>query len=237
MISVTRRELGLELLRSAEPVIISDGLVEWPAYKSWSPQFLASLIGGKPVDVMVSLTGVYRHLPDGSAADPANQFVIPDVPMLDAVEYIADKLRAYPKYYIAQFDIERNLPELLKYLCFPRFSNSSRINLWFGSSGTVTPLHFDESYNLYAQIYGSKRFRVYSPTDKPYLYPYPERSRLSHLSYIDAENRDLNTFPLLEMAREFSFTLSAGQLLFLPPLWWHHVRAESISISASQWWL
>lgn len=230
------RDFSQELMDGTEPIIVSDGLAEWPAFKVWSPQFLASVVGSRLVDVSVSLTGAFRHLPDGSAADPANQFVIRRVAMLDAVEYIEDELLPQPKYYIAQQDIARDLPELLRYLRFPRPICSSRINLWFGSSGTVTPLHFDMSHNLYAQIYGSKRFRIYAPADKPYLYPYPECSRLSHLSHVDAETPDFKAYPLLANAREISFVLTAGQLLFLPAFWWHHVRAESVAISASQWW-
>jgi ribosomal protein L16 Arg81 hydroxylase len=30
--------------------------------------------------------------------------------------------------------------------------------------------------------------------------------------------------------------LEAGELLYLPPGWWHHVRSLGVTISVNTWW-
>jgi len=45
--------------------------------------------------------------------------------------------------------------------------------LWVGMEGVVTPCHFDEAFNFFAQIYGKKKFILFSPEHFPNLYPFP----------------------------------------------------------------
>ena len=236
MITLSKSELSNNNLRGSEPILVLDGLATWPAASLWSPQLLASMVGTNAVDVSVSLTGAFRYNPDGSAMDPDNQFVIPNVSLAKAVDFIGDQSRMAPKYYIAQHDLVEKLPALLEHLRFPEQAATSRINLWFGSGGTITPLHFDRAHNLYAQIYGSKTFTIFDPVDTQFLYPHPEDSRLGHLSYLDIDNPNDSVYPLFRKARPCQFIITPGQLLFLPALWWHHVRSNSVSISANQWW-
>ena len=42
-----------------------------------------------------------------------------------------------------------------------------------GPSGVVTPLHYDEQQNLFAQLSGKKRVRLFSPDYLKNLYPHP----------------------------------------------------------------
>jgi hypothetical protein len=235
MITVRRHEFVAEYLSGTEPVLVSDGLADWPAMRRWSPVSLATATQGK-VDVAVSLTGAFRYAPDGSALDADSQFIVPGIPFNDAAALILDEAPGNPKYYISQQDVRGRLPALLPDLSFPPVSEPARINLWFGSAGTVTPLHFDLSNNLYAQIFGSKRFTLFSPQETQYLHPFPAGSRLQNLSHIDLENPDSEQRASLQKARPTTLTIEPGQLLFLPAFWWHHVRSNGISISVSQWW-
>jgi hypothetical protein len=236
MIRISKQEFSTEHLSGDRPVLISGGLSDWPAFGRWSPRYLAAAAADNIVDVATSLTGVFLFNPDGTALDPANQFVIANVPFKDGAEFIMDESQPTPKYYISQQSLQAKLPQLVPDLRFPQPAASSHLNLWFGSAGTVTPLHFDSSNNCYAQIYGSKQFTLFAPQDTPYLYPYPAGTQLSHLSHVDPEHPDWDSYPLLRQATALTFTITAGQLLFLPAFWWHHVRSLSISISVSQWW-
>jgi len=236
MMTVCREEIRMECLNGTDPVLVSDGIADWPALQRWSPSFLAATVAHRPVDVFVSSTGSFSYTPDGGALDPENQFVMQDRPFGDAAAAIVDESASSPKYYISQQDIALRLPELLTDLRFPMRSEGTRLNLWFGSSGTVTQLHFDPRNNLYAQIYGSKRFTVFGPEETPYLYPFPQASLYAHFSYVDPEKPEPEHLPLLQRARRITFTITAGQLLFLPAFWWHHVRSTGVSISANQWW-
>jgi hypothetical protein len=59
---------------------------------------------------------------------------------------------------------------------------------------------------------------------------------LPHVSPVDVDKPDLEAHALFAQARGVRVTVDAGQALFIPALWWHHVVANEISISVNQWW-
>ena len=50
--------------------------------------------------------------------------------------------------YLAQHSLFRQLPELRADFCTPPYcaDAATRVNCWWGTDGTVTPLHFDSGY-------------------------------------------------------------------------------------------
>ena len=44
--------------------------------------------------------------------------------------------------------------------------------MWWGSKGTVTPIHHDSFPNLLAQVVGFKYVRLFAPSESSKLYPY-----------------------------------------------------------------
>lgn len=56
-------------------------------------------------------------------------------------------------------------------------------------------------------------------------------------STIDLEDEaSLAQFPSLA-ALEFSeWELAPGEVLYIPPRWWHFVKATTVSFSVSFWW-
>lgn len=44
---------------------------------------------------------------------------------------------------------------------------------YFCSSGNITPVHYDEQENFFAQIHGQKRFLLFHPDQYENFYPYP----------------------------------------------------------------
>jgi jumonji domain-containing protein 7 len=235
MLTITRAQLTDQHLLGCEPILITDGLAGWPAMR-WTPTTLAARVGDKAVNVRVSLTGSYRKHPDGTPVDPANDFELANVSFADATDCIVSSGPAAPKYYVSQQNFDQQFAELLGEVKFQRPVVPGSINLWFGSAGTITPLHFDASNNFYAQVFGSKVWTIFAPDDMRYLYPYPDASRMAHVSSVDVEAPDLERYPLYARARPITFTVRAGELLFLPAFWWHHVTSTSVSISVNQWW-
>ena len=232
---VSRSELSEDYLLEDVPILISDGLADWPAVQKWRPDNLGTLAPAAKVDVQVSLSGSFRVNPDRTHADLENHTTLRNVSFSQIAKEILNEEHSLAKFYVTQQSIRDRLPELIPDLHCWWPVEETMLNLWFGSAGVATPLHFDGPPNLFAQIYGQKRFTIFSPKDTPLLYPYPSDSKMSHVSYVDVENPDPVLHPKFAEANGISFVVSAGQMLFLPPRWWHHVKSITTSISVNQW--
>lgn len=136
------------------------------------------------------------------------------------------------------------MPELKKDIYEPEYCALSEkyeevsdvdINAWFGPKGTVSPLHFDPKHNLLCQVVGTKKLILYPEKDTPFLYPH-DSTLLFNTSQVDVENPDLDSFPEFEKASKKECLLRPGDVLYIPPKYWHHVRALENSFSVSFWW-
>ena len=103
-----------------------------------------------------------------------------------------------------------------------------RMFLWIGPKGTITPLHHDKTHNIFVQVYGKKRFRLIPAINVPYMY-----NHFGVFTHIDLLNPDAAKFPLYARAGIIDITIGPGDFLFIPIGWWHHVVAETASISLS----
>lgn len=62
------------------------------------------------------------------------------------------------------------------------------------------------------------------------------RGLTSNTSRVDIDAPDAAAFPLFPQQPFIDGVLEAGQMLYLPPGWWHYVKALSTSVSVSFWW-
>jgi ribosomal protein L16 Arg81 hydroxylase len=109
------------------------------------------------------------------------------------------------------------------------------INAWLGPAGTITPLHHDPHHNFLAQVVGRKYVRLYSHQASECLYPYAE-AMLCNSSQVDLNNPDNEQWPEAQDLKFVDCILEEGQMLYIPPKWWHYVQSLSPSFSVSFWW-
>lgn len=218
-----------------EPLLLAGAAKGWGAFGKWSPDYFSATLGETKVGVLISNTGVIRWRPDATPEDPLQQLYIPEVPFREAVDWILQSEDGGPRYYIGQFSIPDRLPSLVEDLEFPQPSGESWLNLWFGSGGNKMPLHYDGTHNVFVQILGTKTFTLYSPSWSDCLYRNPPGTKMAHYSQVDLTRPDHTAFPRLREAQSQSVTLHAGDILILPPRWWHFVVSDTLSISVNQW--
>ena len=96
--------------------------------------------------------------------------------------------------------------------------------LWAGNGGGCTPMHFDNLSNFFTQLVGRKRLLLFPPEQWPHVYPYPCTHPMDSYAMVDVEAPDLERFPSLARAKGLECTLNAGDVLWLPSFWFHHVR-------------
>ncbi|GAB4821348.1 hypothetical protein N2152v2_008394 [Parachlorella kessleri] len=147
---------------------------------------------------------------------------------------------ACPRAYLAQHPLFEQIPALAADIREPDYcvlgeAELQSVNAWFGPPGTVTPLHTDPHHNLLCQVVGSKYLRIYTPEDTPALYPFTE-GLTTNSSQVDLDSPDPRRFPAFASAPFRDCVLAPGQMLYLPPGWWHYVKALTTSFSVSFWW-
>eukprot|EP00268_Persea_americana_P001646 TRINITY_DN10495_c0_g1_i4.p1 TRINITY_DN10495_c0_g1~~TRINITY_DN10495_c0_g1_i4.p1 ORF type:complete len:442 (-),score=69.36 TRINITY_DN10495_c0_g1_i4:335-1558(-) len=215
---------------SGHPVIISDCMSHWPARTKWKDmEYLKKVAGDRTVPVEVGKNYLSSEW---------KQELITFSEFLERIQS-AERCSEVPTY-LAQHQLFDQIQELRKDIfvpdyCFTGGGELQSLNAWFGPAGTVTPLHHDPHHNLFAQVVGRKYIRLYPASVSEQLYPYSE-SMLSNSSQVDLDNLDLKEFP---MARDLDFIdciIEEGEMLYIPPKWWHFVRSLTKSFCVSFWW-
>jgi HSPB1-associated protein 1 len=113
-------------------------------------------------------------------------------------------------------------------------------NFWFGSSGAVTHLHYDVyGSNVVAQLFGAKRWTMFPPGHdgmRPTRVPYEESSVFSEVDPAVSDRAGKHGSLSRDVwERRRVATVGAGDVLFVPRHWWHHVEAMTTSISVNRW--
>lgn len=85
------------------------------------------------------------------------------------------------------------------------------------------------------QVVGRKYIRLYAPSTSASVYPHTQ-GMLTNTSRVDLDKVDQEEFPLFATAQFTECVLEAGDMLYIPPRWWHYVKALSRSFSVSFWW-
>ena len=137
------------------------------------------------------------------------------------------------------------------------------VNFWMGDARAITSMHKDHYENLYCVISGRKIFTLLPPSDLP-LIPYelytPARFKATESGdfgvvdevgengtelssstkvpwiAIDPLNPDLDKYPKYAKANPVTCTVNAGEMLYLPSLWFHHVQQSHGCIAINFWY-
>ncbi|GJN15783.1 hypothetical protein PR202_gb02723 [Eleusine coracana subsp. coracana] len=130
--------------------------------------------------------------------------------------------------YLAQHPLFDQIKELHEDIAIPEYccaggGELQSLNAWFGPQGTVTPLHHDPHHNLFAQVYSDGVSLILLGANRRIL-------------QVDLDNIDEKEFPRTQDIEFMDGILEEGDLLYIPPKWWHYVRSLSISFSVSFWW-
>jgi hypothetical protein len=115
----------------------------------------------------------------------------------------------------------------------------SQINVWMGTGGTRSPLHFDSYDNLLVQVVGAKYVRLYSCDQTDKLYVIKGNGGVAsqgNMGAVNCELEDWLAHPEAKSAKYQEVLLLPGDCLFIAARTWHYVRSLSTSISVNYWW-
>ena len=215
------------MLLIGKPFLIRGGCSSWSAISAWrDPQFWLRTYPNRFVPVEV-----------GSYTD--DLFIQGIVSLVDFVKFIGSvESTDSPQVYLAQHDIFELFPNLSEHVSptpdlFHAVGASSRRDIFFGPSGTVTQLHRDPYSNLFCQVVGFKYIKLHDPKDSEMLYLVPgsNSTNLPHDMFSVTREYLLSKFPLYRSDLVYECTILPGDCIYIPEGWWHSLKSASVSCS------
>ena len=120
----------------------------------------------------------------------------------------------------------------LSTLTFPSHDGLGQVNFWFGQKNVTAYTHYDTSHNLHAMIYGKKTFLLFPPSANIELRLHPAL----HQFYRQVHKDILNHAVLASLeTKPLKVVLNPGEVLYMPPYWFHCVVSMETSISLNVW--
>ena len=110
---------------------------------------------------------------------------------------------------------------------------TAQASLWLSSHGACTPLHFDASDNVVSQLSGEKEFTLYPPAAVTAARLLPWASSLQRSARAGLDGAAAAARPLGGHAATV-IRLAAGESLFVPAHWLHHVCAGAAGSSLAE---
>jgi hypothetical protein len=211
------------------PVILTGEMAGWPAPARWTPEYLKTTVGARPIEFQGERTRdqrfeMYKDVHRREA--PFNLFI-------DQI------LRpgAGNDAYITAYNSERNAAALsvlhadLGFLdkFLDRLAVAPHGMMWIGPAGTVTSLHHDLTNNFIAQIVGRKRVKLMPAAEVGKLYNH--QHVFSEIPDLEDPAIDAARHPRLTELRYYDVELEPGEILFMPLGWWHQVKSLDFSVT------
>ncbi len=207
------------------PLVFTDATTVWQAHGTFTPDWFRTHYGGR------------RTVVNGQ-----------EYSMNEILDLVEGKDTSRPVPYPCKFHVPTQLPELMPMLqplglnyarpnwletrWFAKGQWGSAVELFIGGTGGKFPYIHLDYYHLSAwinQLYGRKQFTVWPRGQERFLYPDPNDPWKSLIP--DHEHPDLEKFPLYAQSTPITFTVGAGETLFIPFGIWHTAKSLEPTLS------
>ncbi|KAH9488363.1 Hypoxia-inducible factor 1-alpha inhibitor [Bulinus truncatus] len=238
-----------KLIESGHPVILTGSDLVGSAHH-WDLGYLCSNLGSGQYTVYSSTDGKFKYYDEKKL--PQNKTFVPPTTQTDMTfQEFATKLKKKDNTELMY--LQQPLNDTVGKRIVMDFTSfnwgwaneTQKRNHWgpltsnlllVGMEGVITPAHYDEQENLFAQIHGYKRFLLFDPSQFDCMYPYPIYHPHDRQSQVDFENPDLTKFPKFADVKGYEGIVGPRDVLYLPMYWWHQVESlqghgETISIT------
>lgn len=208
------------------PVVIQGFLAEAPAVLNWSFDFMKSHYG----DTVVSCAKQYR----------TTGLPYQDMTLAEVIEDVRSK-GAKKKYLMASSVLFEKHRELLEDIWLHEIASFFgrtilRAELFLGGKDVGSPFHCAPSSNFFCNIHGEKKWVLVAPWHSMWMYPQVGSNDL--LLYVNSplqsELHEENAihYPLYQYVPKYTVHLKPGDVLYVPPWWWHEVTniGETIAV-------
>jgi hypothetical protein len=231
-----------ELTALGHPVVLRGLATDWPIVRSPDKAaYLRQFDSGAKTEVSIASPEHLGRLfyTDGMAGLTFSKEPATVSAVLDRLERAA--AASEPEAIAAQAVIVAEaLPEFPRENPLGVLDPAVEPRIWIGNR-VVTATHHDMFSNLAVVVAGRRRFTLFPPDQVANLYvgPFEFTPAGTPASLVDPEAPDLERFPRAAeaMAEARSAELGPGDAIYIPHMWWHHVRSlDTLSILVNYWW-
>lgn len=117
---------------------------------------------------------------------------------------------------------------------FPPIVRTSAIEdapeMFLSARGAVTPIHRDMTDGILVNIFGRRRFRMFSPDQEEKVYPFETFSGFQECR-VDPDRPDAARYPRFADAKALEFVVEPGEVVLVPFGWFHHVNVVEHSLA------
>jgi ribosomal protein L16 Arg81 hydroxylase len=222
------KDFKKKYLKKNIPVILKGAALDWPATGKWDLNFFKDNYGDEEQPV-IATTGeeIYSDKKEKK-----------DVNYVSLKEISSQK----DKYYGNFSPLVHKYKELREQLKLGRlrelqdwYSSLMLYQLFIGGEGHKTDLHSEMSSNLFIMLSGKKKWAMCSPKYAQFLDVPVSREPCFHspVNFFKKESREQKSVHGIDYCE---FILEEGDILFVPPYFWHQVYNESDSVGLAVKW-
>jgi hypothetical protein len=244
---LTPADLSDALLTSTEPLILRGLAGHWPLVQAArssqraASDYLRRFYNGAPVDAMLGapdIKGRFFYNADVSGFN-FNKVRTGLPGVLDELAAHCEDLQP-PAIYVGSTEINVCLPGLGVENDLGLGSRQPYVSIWLGNQTRIAA-HYDLPDNLAVVAAGRRRFTLFPPEQVRNLYVGPLDFTIAGqpISMVDFHQPDWQRYPRFAEAMEQaqSAELDAGDAIFIPSMWWHHVEALApFNVLINYWW-
>lgn len=240
-------DLTEDILCSKQPLILRGLVKNWPLVLSGLKsnvavtEYLSCFYNQKPVYAMLAGAqekGRYFYNDDLTGFNFTRKPYQLDE-LLKQILGMADQTEA-DAVYVGSTSVNHILPGLRAENDIPPLADKPLVSIWIGNQSRIAA-HYDVTDNVACVAVGKRRFTLFPPEqlDNLYIGPLDFTPAGQPASLVDFVQPDFARFPKFKTALEHGFVaeLEAGDAIFIPSMWWHHVEALSdLNILVNYWW-
>ncbi|HEY0623933.1 cupin-like domain-containing protein [Sphingomonas sp.] len=241
-----RASVAAAIAAADRPVAIRGLAARWPAVRAAREgdegiaAYLSARDTGRPLTVMVAPPQIEGRYFYDEALRGLN-FETERMPMrglLDRLLALRGQMHA-PSLYAGSTPTRESVARFAAENPLAIDTQGVDPRIWVGNASRIAP-HYDMAANIAVVVAGWRRFILFPPGQIANLYVGPvERTVAGQpTSMVDPDHPDLERFPRYAEAQRHAQTveLESGDAIYIPPMWWHHVRATGdLNVLVNYW--
>lgn len=229
------------------PVVMRGLVADWPVVAAGRAgsraiaDYLKPLDSGKPTTVFSTppgLDGRFFYAPDMRGLNFSMQQVTL-TQLLDTLVELDGRPNP-PGLYAGATPTMQSAAGFARANVMPLATPGGEPRIWIGNA-TQASTHYDGSHNIACVVAGKRRFTLFPPEQIANLYigPVDRTPAGQPVSMVDLMKPDLDRFPRFVEAWNHAVyaDLEPGDAIYIPALWWHHVRStDALNVLVNYWY-